>query len=106
MNKVVNISTEEAKRIFEDSGVVMLDVRSMAEVIRGKIPGSIHVELDMLEREIEKVIADKNSRIIVYCLSGSRSVMGAEILEKMGYVNIYNLENGLLGWRNKGYPIS
>ena len=40
-------------------------------------------------------IKDKNNTIIVYCSSGSRSKKAKEILEKLGYKEVFNLKEGI-----------
>jgi len=37
-------------------------------------------------------------------LSGSRSVHAVDAMARMGYKKVYNMTNGLLAWRVKGYP--
>lgn len=84
--------------------LVIIDVRTEPEVIRGRIPDSIHLELNRLEEDVEKLLTNKDNPVIVYCLSGSRSLEASETLERLGFRNIYDLENGMLGWRTQGLP--
>ena len=49
--------------------------------------------------------ADKNAKIILYCRSGRMSQMAAEDLVKLGYINIWNLDGGMVGWEQAGYEI-
>lgn len=101
-----NLSAEEVKEFFYKSDKIMLiDVRTVEEVKRGKIAGSISIPLDEIETRGIEILQDKNAKIVLYCLSGSRSAIAVEFLEDLGYTNIYNLRNGLLGWRAKEYPL-
>jgi len=49
--------------------------------------------------------ADKNAKIVLYCRSGRMSQMAAEDLVKLGYTNIWNLNEGMVGWERAGYEI-
>lgn len=101
---MVNIQAEDLKRKI-DSGekIIIIDVRTPMEVTRGKIEGSINIPLDFIDSEIEGKVKDKNSEVYLYCLSGSRSIMAAQIMERKGYKNVFNVLSGLLAWRAKGY---
>lgn len=100
------ISAEEVKNALDKSNnLVILDVRSGEEVARGKIAGSIHIPMNELESKINSAVPDKKTKIVVYCLSGSRSFIAAEILENLGYKDVFDMSNGLLAWRSKGYAL-
>ena len=58
---------------------------------------AINICLYNLERSIEKEIKNKQAIIILYCASGIRSKKGKEILENMGYKNVYSLKHGISG---------
>ena len=92
----INIEYEDIKRIMENNkNVILLDVRSPQEYREKHLNNSINVPLYNLENEIENNIRNKNSIIIVYCMSGIRSKKACNILIDKGYKYIYNLEGGL-----------
>ncbi len=101
-----NVQIDELKRKI-DSGekIIIIDVRTPMEVARGKIENSINLPLDFFESEIEGKVKDKNAEVYLHCLSGSRSIMAAQIMERKGYKNVFNVISGLLAWRSKGYPL-
>ena len=49
---------------------------------------------DNLAQQIQKKIPNKDTCIIVYCSSGSRSKQAQQLLIQMGYEEVYNLKNG------------
>lgn len=100
---MLEISAQELQKIIDtNSKIVLLDVRTTGEYVRGKITNSINLPVDEVSDEVEKIIPDKNAFIYVYCLSGSRSVYAVQEMMMLGYKNVFNLTNGLLAWRIAG----
>ncbi len=94
-----NIFAQEAKeRLESETGIILLDVRTQAEYIEKHIPDSLLIPLDTISEEASYLLPDKNKTIFVYCRSGSRSAFASEILVKMGYKNIYNIDGGIINW--------
>lgn len=104
--KVPTVSSEELKRAIEaKESFVLLDVRTQGEYVRGKISGSINIPLDKITCDIFETVPDKNKKLYVYCLSGSRSAHAVDALAKLGYTNVFDVAQGLLAWRAKGFPV-
>lgn len=100
-----NVSAEDLKnKIDLGEKIVIIDVRTPQELTRGKIEGAINIPLDFFESEIERKVKDKNTNVYLYCLSGSRSIMATQIMERKGYKNVFNVLSGMLAWRAKNYP--
>lgn len=103
---MINISVDELnKKINSKEKIVIIDVRTPGELTRGRISGAINIPLDFFEDNIEEKVSDKNENVYLYCLSGSRSLIAAELLTRKGYKNIFNVVSGMLAWRAKGYPV-
>ena len=70
---------------------VIIDVREPNEFAGGHVQGAINIPPAALMNGA-KELADvpKDTEIIVYCVSGSRSNVSKHILEQMGYTNIVN----------------
>lgn len=104
--KVPQISTDELKRFIDSKEkIIILDVRTAGEYSRGKIEGSVNLPIDDIGENVEKLIPDKQAKIIVYCLSGSRSVYAVDEMVRLGYKKVFNLTNGLLVWRAMNLPL-
>ena len=56
---------------------------------------SINIPVEEINQKINKVIKDKNKIIIVYCLKGIRSEAASDMLKRLGYQNIYNIQGGI-----------
>lgn len=94
-----NISSLEVYEIInkKSSSAIIIDVRTPEEYKTGYIPKSINIPIQILKDEILKKNIDKNAKIILYCRSGIRSRKAAEILESLGYNNLFLL-GGILDW--------
>ena len=92
------ITQEEAKKIM-DSGedAVILDVREKDEYDSGHIPGSILIPYTEIEAKAEVMLPDKKAQILVYCRSGRRSKIAAEVLASLGYINVKEF-GGIIDW--------
>lgn len=94
----MNITAQEAKKIMEnETGYVILDVRTQAEYDAGHIPGAIVIPLGELAGRAEEVLTEPDQLILVYCRSGRRSKSAAAILAELGYTNIREF-GGILNW--------
>ena len=85
--------------------VVLVDVREDNEWNRSRIPGAIHVGRGVLEVSIESRIPQKAAPVVVYCQSGSRSAVAADVLAKMGYTNVWSLAGGMTAYQAAGMLI-
>lgn len=91
-----NIKLDEFDGVVKN-GAVILDVRTEGEFKEGHIPNAINMEIgEMSEEEIEKL--DKEKTYILYCRSGGRSSRASQMLDFLGFKNIYNLEGGYMEW--------
>ena len=73
----------------------IIDVRSRREFSENHINGAINIPLPDIKRNIEKYVKNKETKILVCCEYGIRSKQAVEIIENLGYVQVYNLKGGL-----------
>lgn len=90
-----NISYDDLKELMRNKEIYLIDVRSGQEYEEGHLDGAINIPVYNIENEIQKKVKDKNETIILYCSSGSRSKKAKNILEKLGYTEVYNLKEGI-----------
>lgn len=74
-----------------NEGATLIDVRSATEYSISHLDGAINIDVQVIGDVIETQIPDKNTSIIVYCQSGSRSKKAADTLIEKGYTNVYDL---------------
>lgn len=96
-NNFKMISQVEAKKIMDNEKCIILDVRTEEEFEEQHIFDAILLPLDKIENDIEKVISNKNEKILVYCRSGKRSKEASYIMAQKGYTNVLEF-GGIIDW--------
>ncbi len=87
MGPDINQGIEEWKKT---PGAVLVDVRTPEEYRQGHVPGSVNVDLNVIQRIADKV-PEKDTPLFVHCLSGARSRQAAAALQQMGYSSVKNI---------------
>ena len=83
---------------YEDINIkeyIIIDVRSKREFKEKHLNGAINIALPDIRKNIDKFVTNKEKRILVCCEYGVRSKQAVEILENLGYSQVYNLKGGL-----------
>jgi len=96
----VDTHAADAARAHPDT--VILDVREPEEHEQGAIPGALHIARGQLESSIESRIPDKDTRVVIHCASGVRSVFAAKTLTELGYTNVVSMAGGFNKWKDEG----
>lgn len=81
---------------------LLLDVRQPDEFKNGHIPGAKNISVQTLEQRLNEV--PKAQPIVLYCRSGNRTKMAAQVLGKAGYTQVYDL-GGIMQWQAQGLPM-
>lgn len=92
LKTVHSVSAEEFAKNIEKEGQC-LDIRNENEVIQGTVKNAVMIPLGKLQEYLNSL--DKNAHYYVYCAGGYRSMIGASILEKNGFLNLTNVEGGM-----------
>ena len=82
------------------SDAIVLDVRDAREQYEeGQIPGNIRMDqasagfADQLDR------LDRDKRYLVYCRTGIRSMEVCQMMDSMGFGEVYSLDGGIVSWK-------
>lgn len=84
--------------------VKLIDVRTDAEVARGKIPQADVLPLHLLPLRMNEL--DKNASTVFYCQMGGRSAQAAAFAVGNGFTDVYNLQGGITAWAHDGQPVA
>ncbi|RTR36313.1 rhodanese-like domain-containing protein [Robertmurraya yapensis] len=90
--KEVETFLEEGKKLN------LIDVREVAEVKSGKIPGAVNIPLSLLEFRMNEL--NKSTEYTIVCRSGGRSSQASQFLESHGF-HVINMTGGMLAWEGK-----
>jgi rhodanese-related sulfurtransferase len=72
----------------------------------GEIEGTdLFIPFDEIEQNLDEMPSNKSARIVIYCRSGSMSATSARELVQLGYTDVWNLDGGMIGWKQVGYPL-
>jgi rhodanese-related sulfurtransferase len=83
----------------------LVDVREETEWAKDHLPKATFLGKGIIERDIEQKVPDVGAEIVLYCGGGYRSALAADNLQKMGYTNVYSMDGGIRGWREKQFPL-
>lgn len=122
------ITAEEAKRLIDQQGYALLDVRSMPEYGAEHAAGALNVPYlhrapqgmipnPDFSRIVQALFPDKSAMLITSCQMGGRSIRAASELMNLGYTNVIDLRGGfgserdeagnvvVKGWKDSGFPV-
>lgn len=77
----------------------LIDVREPNEFESGHILGARNIPLTQLKMRLKEVRPDKP--VYLYCQSATRSARAAQLLNKKGYKDLYQLKGGFKKWTGK-----
>lgn len=101
------------QRLQRSPAPLLLDVREPAEFERLRIAGALNVPRGLLEQACEwdhdvtePVLAGgRGAEVVVVCRSGHRSLLAADVMQAMGFVDVASLRTGLRGWNDAELPL-
>jgi molybdopterin/thiamine biosynthesis adenylyltransferase/rhodanese-related sulfurtransferase len=97
INQIEEVNFESVFDEINNDEVLFLDVRNEDELPKISLKNQIQISLIDLENEIEKL--DKSQTIYVFCQSGIRSKIAAELLQKNQFKNIKSIAGGALAMK-------
>ena len=84
------------KKFEKNDDFILLDVRTDSEYYLSRIDKSIHIPMNNISEQINKL--DSNKEIIVQCKSVKRSAKVCQFLLNNNFINVKNLKGGILEW--------
>jgi rhodanese-related sulfurtransferase len=110
--RIRNATPDEVADTVLSGELLVLDVREPEEFEQGHLPGALNIPRGWLELRAdptwrahdERLAPDKP--VLVYCTVGPRSILAGAALRGLGYTSVTNLDEGLVAWKNAGYPVT
>jgi len=97
--------SETIDRLKENPEARLIDVREDNEWDQAHAKGAIHLGKGIIERDIEVTVPNKDAELILYCGGGYRSALAADVLQIMGYTNVFSMAGGWKAWKESGAAI-
>lgn len=89
-------SCEYDAEILSNPNLLIVDVREQHEWDSGHIDGAVHIPLAQILNQTDPIKnLAKSTPLLIYCQHGSRSLVAAQFLKKLGFDSVANLKNGL-----------
>ncbi len=104
------ISPKEASDLIakhkNNADFIILDVRTPREFMSGHIEKAILLDYysKMYTEELKRL--DKTKTYLIYCRTGNRTGKTLVLIRNMGFSCVYNMDQGIKGWRSKGFPVT
>ena len=96
---------ETRERLAANRKGLLIDVREDHEWNAAHAAGAIHLGKGIIERDIEATAPDKSTELVLYCGGGYRSALAADVLQNMGYTNVWSMAGGWKAWKESGAPV-
>jgi rhodanese-related sulfurtransferase len=110
--RIENLTPAAVAAELAGGAVLLVDIREAEERAQhGGIPGAIPTSRGMLEFAADPTSAyyhagfDPGARIILFCATGGRSALAADMLQLLGYDRIAHLDGGLKAWQAAGLTV-
>jgi len=111
-SRIETISVETVVSLLDDSDVQIVDIRDIRELEReGTIAGAFHAPRGMLEFWVDpespyhKPIFASGKRFVLFCGSGWRSALSADVLTRMGLPGVCHMGGSFKAWKEAGNPV-
>lgn len=103
MSGFTNITASELSALLSKDVVQLVDVRTDAEIARGRIKGALSLPLHLLPFRLTEL--DTRKTTVFYCQMGGRSAQAAAFAAGQGLQNASNLQGGITAWAHAGGEI-
>lgn len=101
------VSPAEAAQVIADdpADLVVLDIRTPEEFAQARLADATLVDFYEDDFAAQLDTLDKDVPYVVYCNSGNRSSEAVKTMEDLGFVEVYEIDGGIVNWYDQGYPI-
>jgi rhodanese-related sulfurtransferase len=98
-----DLTVNELNSLLDKKDFLLVNVHTPFE---GNLPKTdLSIPYDEIGQNLNKLPAEKNAKIVLYCRSGHMSGIAAKELVKLGYTNISELAGGMAAWEQAGLKV-
>lgn len=106
---IERVSVEQAMELHGRDDVVFIDIRDIRELEReGRMPGAFHCPRGMLEFWVcpdspyHRDVFQQDKKFVFFCAGGMRSVLAADVAQRMGLQPVADMVGGFGAWKKAG----
>jgi rhodanese-related sulfurtransferase len=99
------VGAKEAALLIADLDPLVLDVRTEREFAGGHLDDAVLIPIQTLARRIGEIAEHRSRPVFVYCRTGNRSTVAAQLLVKAGFDQVINLRRGIVEWAREDLPV-
>lgn len=98
-----DVTVAELQAMLADKDFPLINVHVPFE---GDLPDTDDsIPFDQVADHLDRLPADRDAKIVLYCRSGSMSSEAATTLARLGFTNVFHLAGGFRAWRAAGLPM-
>lgn len=98
------VSVQELESMLETKDFTMVNVHIPWQ---GDIPQTdLRLAYDQIEQKVDQLPTEKDSKILVYCLTSGMAKKAVQSLIHLGYSEVWMLEGGTTAWEKAGLSIN
>ena len=101
------VSPADAAQVITDdpAGLVVLDIRTLEEFNEAHLADAVMIDFYAEDFADQLDTLDKDVPYVLYCRTGNRSSDAVNTMEDLGFVEVYEIDGGIVNWYDQGYPI-
>lgn len=97
--KYKTISITDSEKLIKEAKPMILDYRDLKDYRSGHLEDALHVHEGLKDSLIKR--GDKQRSLLIYCYYGHASEHLAEFFFDFGFTDVYSLQGGYSGWKDK-----
>lgn len=95
-----NVSVDQFAKMLDQKDFILMNVHVP---YAGEIPGTdILIPFNAIGQYSNKLPEDKDTKIVVYCVTGPMGYVAAEKLANIGYTRVFHFQGGMKAWQRVG----
>ena len=101
------VSPADVAQVIADdpAGLVVLDIRTPEEFNEARLADAIMVDFYADDFADQLDTLDKDVPYVMYCRTGNRSSDAVKTMKDLGFVEVHEIDGGIVNWHEQGYPV-